>query len=106
MNQFYLFNGFSKYIENELKQNKDGLKHMDDHTKQELQSTLKVINSNLDKKEKELMQVFDCNPEWPLCLYDFTYKNRNDKQYTMVSRRTLKDYVVENYFTKDGQVNR
>jgi len=26
--------------------------------------------------EDEIVDNFECNPEWPICLYDFTYKNR------------------------------
>lgn len=51
------------------------------------------------------MTIFDCNPEWPLCLYDFTFKNRNDKYIAMAARRSLKDYVKENYFTFPGLIN-
>jgi hypothetical protein len=100
-----LFNGFNKFIENELKANKEGYTHLDEKIKEELQKNLKLINSNLDKKEREIMQVFDCNPKWPLCLYDFTFKNRNDKYIAMLSRRSLKDYVIQDYIMPNGRVS-
>lgn len=30
----------------------------------------------MDLYERDLMQIFDCDPEWPLCLFDFTFKNK------------------------------
>lgn len=70
-----------------------------------LVKNLKLINTNIDKKEKEVMRIFDCDINWPLCLYDFTFKNRNNTQITMRSRMHLKDYIVENYFKEDGTVS-
>jgi hypothetical protein len=72
----------------------------------EMKNCLKLINSNLDKKERELMSIFDCNPKWPLCLYDFTFKNRNDKYIAMLARRSLKEYIIDDYFTSTGGVDK
>ena len=30
----------------------------------------------LDKYELEVMSIFNCNKDWPICLYDFTYKTK------------------------------
>ena len=105
MNLFYLFNGFNKFIEGELKLEKEGMSHLSDAKKQELKDTLKLINSNKDKKETELMQIFDCDPNWPICLYDFTFKNRNHKYISMRCRESLNDYVYDNYFDQKTGLN-
>lgn len=103
LNQFYMFNGFNKYIEQQIN-GKDNNK-LSQIERETLIKNLKLINTNLDKKEKEVMRIFDCDTNWPLCLYDFTIKNRNNTQITMRSRYNLKDYVVENYFREDGIVS-
>lgn len=104
LNQFYLFNGFNKFIEYQIKQNKDS--NMTPAAKEKLLQTLKLINSNLDKKERDVMRIFDCDPSWPICLYDFTFKNRNNKHIVMRARKNLKDYVVEDYIKPRGGINK
>jgi hypothetical protein len=86
--------------------NEDGNSELDEQQKEELLSSLRLINSNLDKREHELMRIFDCKPTWPICLYDFTFKNRSNKYIAMRSRLSLKDFVVENYFKERGPVNK
>lgn len=44
------------------------------------------------------MRTFNCNPTWPICLYDFTYKNKSNEFQTMRCRQHLSSYVVEDYF--------
>lgn len=35
-----------------------------------------VFLKALDQYENEVMKIFNCDTTWPLCLYDFTYKNK------------------------------
>jgi hypothetical protein len=60
-----------------------------------------VLTSNLDNREGELMKVYNCNPEWPICLYDFTYKNKSNEYQTMKCRQELSSYIVEDYIGVD-----
>lgn len=48
------------------------------------------------------MKVFNCNPEWPICLYDFTFKNKCNQFLIMKTKRNLKDYVIEDYILPNG----
>ena len=48
------------------------------------------------------MRTFNCDPTWPICLFDFTYKNKSNEFQTMRCRHHLRNYVVENYFTWQG----
>ena len=58
--------------------------------------------SNLDQKEADLMKVFNCNPDWPVCIYDFTFKNKCNQFLQMKVKRNLKDYIVDDYFSERG----
>ena len=49
-----------------------------EETLNEAQKCLAILNTNQEGKEGELMKVFNCNTEWPICLYDFTYKNKSN----------------------------
>ena len=48
------------------------------------------------------MKVFNCDPKWPICLYDFTFKNKCNQFLTMKCRSNLSKYIVEDYFTNSG----
>ena len=41
------------------------------------------VQQTLDKFESDLMSIFDCDPNWPLCLYNFTHKNKCPKYVAM-----------------------
>ena len=96
LNQFYLFNGLSKYYDHIVKLSNKGI-IIDEETLKEAKRCLAILNSNLDNREGELMKVYNCNPEWPICLYDFTYKNKSNEYQTMKCRKKLSSYIVEDY---------
>lgn len=106
LNQFYLFNGLPKYYEHVLKKEKSGHIQLPDSELKEIKNSYKIINSNLDGKEKELMKVFNCNPKWPICLYDFTFKNKCNQFLIMKCRSNLSKYVVNDYFEEKGGINK
>jgi hypothetical protein len=47
------------------------------------------------------MKVFDCDPKWPICLYDFTYQYRLSDFIILKTSIKLSDYIHEDYFTFD-----
>ena len=96
LNQFYLFNGLNKYYEHVIKVMNRGIITNDKAYNDALQC-LSIMNSNLDNREGELMKVYNCNTDWPICLYDFTYKNKSNEYQTMRCRQKLSRYVVEDY---------
>lgn len=85
MNQFYLFNGLNKYYDHIIKEMNKGI-ITNEKTLKEAQRCLGILNSNLDGKEGELMKVYNCNTSWPVCLYDFTYKNKSNSYQVMKCR--------------------
>jgi len=44
------------------------------------------------------MSIFDCDPSWPLCLYDFTHKNACPKFVTMRVMQPLNSFVIDDYW--------
>ena len=93
LNQFYVWNGMNKFLENQIKQDALGDKKLTEQDKEEIKKNIRLINSNLDKREHELMKVFDCNTDWPLCLFDFTFKNRSNQYLTMKPKPGLTQYI-------------
>ena len=61
-----------------------------------------MLTSNFQGNEANVMRTFNCNPSWPICLYDFTYKSKSNEFQTMRCRRLLSSYVVEDYVTWQG----
>ena len=47
------------------------------------------------------MTVYNCNPEWPVCLYDFSFKNRVPNYFCFKVAKNLNQYVLHNYFFND-----
>ena len=79
MNKFYLYAGLQKMYEQSDSPNKD------------------VFHKSLDTYENSLMDIFNCDQDWPICLYDFTYKNKIP-QYLCFRTHKEAPTVIENYF--------
>jgi hypothetical protein len=80
LNKFYLYSGLSKHSET----NNSGANE--------------IFFKSLDDYENEVMKVFNCCPgEWPLCLFDFTYKNKIPQ---FLCFRTSSDppRIIDDYF--------
>ena len=98
MNQFSVFNGLNKFYDQAINAHDHGFFVLDEATLKEYKENGALINSNLDHRQHELMKVFNCNPDWPICIYDFTFKNKSTQFLTMKCKKNLSDYVVEDYF--------
>jgi hypothetical protein len=71
-----LFYGLSKFFETKHKKHLDGtnvLKTSELEHLEKIQIILNSLGSPLNNKIHDAMKVFDCDPKWPICLYDFTY---------------------------------
>ena len=75
INKFFLYAGLGKF-----NQEKD------------------LFQKNMEEFERELMEIFCCDKNWPICLYDFTYKNRIPHYLSFRVDRDLKKFVIENHF--------
>jgi len=47
------------------------------------------------------MSIYDCNAEWPVCIFDFTFRNRNPNFFVFKVARSLYEYVRPNYFGEE-----
>ena len=47
-----------------IKLSEADLKTVDEH--------IKILAYSQGRKDMDLIKVLNCNPQWPICLYDFT----------------------------------
>ena len=40
---------------------------------------VRILNQPMEKYEKQVMSLYHCDPSWPICLYDYTFRNQNPK---------------------------
>jgi hypothetical protein len=52
----------------------------------------------MDWYERDLMQIFNCNEKWPICLYDFAFKNKNPTYLCLKVEADLCSLMLEDYF--------
>ena len=52
----------------------------------------------MDKYERDLMKIFNCNTSWQICLFDFAFKNKNPTYLCFRVANDLNTYAYENYF--------
>lgn len=102
LNNFYLYRGLIKFYEQKKKKMSEGLIKFDSVEDRKLTDYIKILTSNFQGNETNVMRTFNCNPTWPICLYDFTYKSKSNEFQTMRCRNLLTSYVVEDYFAANG----
>jgi hypothetical protein len=44
------------------------------------------MNTNFNRKDIDLIKAFNCDEKWPICLFDFSFKNRNHDHQIMKSK--------------------
>ena len=44
------------------------------------------------------MEIYNCDPKWPVCIFDFTFKNINPKYVTFKVHGNLAQHIKEDYF--------
>lgn len=52
----------------------------------------------MDLYERDLMKIFNCDTEWPICLFDFTVKNKNPTYIALRVQNNLTNYKIDGYF--------
>jgi len=48
------------------------------------------------------MDIFICDESWPICLFDFTYKNKIPNFLTFKIERDLSRCVIDNYIVDES----
>lgn len=64
---------------------------------------LAITSQPMDKYERDLMQIFNCDTQWPVCLYDFSFKNKNPTYLCLRVANDLTSYAYDNYFYGKNQ---
>ena len=59
-----------------------------------------VLAQPCDNYMIDLMHFYKCDPSWPICVFDFTHRNRNPKFLTLRVEQPLTSLIKDNYFSK------
>ena len=51
------------------------------------------------------MSVYNCDESWPVCLYDFPFKNKVPTYLCLKVANNLNSYIIPNYFYGPGKIN-
>lgn len=46
---------------------------------QKLNEYLKILSTSYNRKDIDLIKTFNCDKNWPICLYDFSNKNKSNE---------------------------
>ena len=61
------------------------------------------VSRGMEDVENQLMTTFDCDPQWPVCLFDFTYKNRIPTFFAFKVLKPLTELLIDDYATPEYQ---
>ena len=52
------------------------------------------------------MKAFNCDPSWPICLFDFTFRNRSEDYLALRVKQNLSNYILDDYIGKSEEMGR
>lgn len=55
----------------------------------------------MEEFESDLMDIYNCDHRWQICLYDFTFKNRCPKFVTYRVEKNLDEFIIDDYFNPE-----
>ena len=90
--KFFSFNGFADYF----------AEHKDKSEKHK--AAWQLLKQPIDAFESSLMDIYTCDPKWPICIFDFTFKNINPKFVVLKVYDNIDKFVVDDYFY--GETNK
>jgi hypothetical protein len=47
------------------------------------------------------MKIFNCDSDWPVCLFDFSFKNKTPSYIALKVAGDLDTYIFEDYYFCD-----
>ena len=56
------------------------------------------LNKYKSANERELMAIFNCDPSWPVCLFDFSFKSKLPTFLSFRVGHDLTSFVKDDYF--------
>ena len=48
-----------------------------------------------------MMSYYTCEPEWPCCSYDFSFKEKNPNFFALRVKQPLSDLIMPEYFSQE-----
>ena len=57
----------------------------------------------MEKFEQDLMSIYNCDSSWPICLFDFTFKNQCPKYVAFRVQKALDTFVIDDYFHPESE---
>lgn len=58
---------------------------------------------SLESPSADLMNIFSCDKKWPVCLFDFTLKQKMPNFFVFKVQPRLDSLIRENHFDKDAK---
>ena len=89
VNRFFLYNGLQTYYAT--------------RNDEEAIIATKIASATMEKFELDIMKIFVCNPKWPICLYDFSFRNKCPTYFCFRVQNDLTEYVRDDYFFGETQ---
>ena len=47
---------------------------------------------------EKIPSLYKCNPEWPICLFDFSFRNQNPQSVSLRVKPKLTAFIQQDYF--------
>jgi len=90
MSNFFSYGGLTDYYERLAAV---------DPSKHNLEA-VELLKQPIESMVEKLPSLYKCNPEWPICLFDFSFRNLNRKFVAYRVKADLNSLVVPNYFSR------
>jgi len=88
MNNFFSYGGIKDFYERKAKA---------DPTPKNVEA-LELLRMPIETIVEKLPGLYRCNPEWPICLFDFSFRNLNAKFLSLRVKPKLTTYIQHDYF--------
>ena len=90
MRNFFAYGGLTDYYE-QLAENDPNEKN---------QEAVETLKQPIESVVEKLPALYKCNPQWPICLYDFSFRNLNPKFVAFRVEANFNTFVIDNYFSR------
>ena len=64
-----------------------------------------ALSLPIEQMMNKLPGLYICNPEWPICLFDFTFRNQNAKYVALRVEKKMTDFIIDDWFNQQMLVD-
>ena len=90
MKRFYLYGGLSDYYERLA---------FADPSSQHYSEAVDLLKQPIEQVVEKITGLYKCDPDWPICLFDFSFCNLNPKFVALKVKANLDTFIKPDYFT-------